>query len=164
MLLCANIDYVDLVPMRAAGYDPIFDFFKLQMELIGRLQRRVRAKVGRCHGDVLVVDLQALAWRHIDPVFMHNVLVPLLKHWQAHYPETLHRAYVLNAPRIFALIWKIIRPVLSDRVAARIVIATDDREEELRELLQFGEGAPLPWLPPIAAESVTFREVVHAIM
>ena len=163
VLLCANIDFVDLVPMRAAGYAPIFEFFKLQMELISRLQCRVRAKVGSCHGDVLVVDLRALAWRHIDPIFMHTVLVPLLKHWQAHYPETLHRAYVLNAPRIFVLIWKIIRPVLSDRVAARIVIATDDRDEELRELLQYGDEA-LPWLPPIAAETVTFREVVQAIM
>jgi|EP01047_Picozoa_sp_COSAG01_P058212 hypothetical protein len=109
------------------------------------------------------MDLAKLGWRHIDPRLMHRVAVPLLKTWcastraharartpefervtggrQAHYPETMHKAYILNAPRIFALIWKIIRPVLAERVVARIVIATDSREEELRALLRYGKPA-----------------------
>ena len=40
--------------------------------------------------------------------------------WQANYPETLVKAYVLNAPKIFELIWKVVRPVLADRGEAPI--------------------------------------------
>ena len=44
----------------------------------------------------------------------------MLMAWQANYPETLVKAYVLNAPKIFELIWKVVRPVLADRGEAPI--------------------------------------------
>lgn len=71
---------------------------------------------------------------------------------------------MLNAPTIFELVWKIVRPVLSDRVVARIVIATDDREDELRTLLGFGKDDPLPWLVPQAGDSATLEDMTSAVL
>ena len=83
---------------------------------------------------------------------------------QAHYPETMHKAYILNAPKIFALIWKIIKPVLADRVVARIVIATDSREEELRKLLRYGESSirPIPAHTFITICAYSMQKIVRA--
>ena len=180
VLLCANIEFVDIVPLREQGLEPNFEFFVTVMEFVTIVQRfitahAVRARgyraadepaetVRRCRGDVIVVDVSALALRHIDARFFYRVAVPILQAWQAHYPETMYRAYVLNAPRIFALVWKMIRPVLTDRVASRIVIATDDRSEELRELLCYSDTEPLPWLTPQAEEPLTTAQMLGPIL
>ena len=180
VLLCANIEFVDIVPLREQGFEPNFDFFVTVMEFVAIMQRcitahAVRAKGcrtadepaerdRRCRGDVIVVDASALALRHIDARFFYRVGVPILQAWQAHYPETLYRAYVLNAPTIFALVWKMIRPALTDRVASRVVIATDGRSEELRELLCYSDTEPLPWLPPQAEEPLTSAQMLEPIL
>ena len=44
--------------------------------------------------------------------------------------------------------------VHSRTVVAKIVIASDDREEELRALLGMTEEEPLPWLMPQASQKV----------
>ncbi len=183
VLLCANIEYVDIVPLRERGLAPNFDFFVNVMEFVALMQRFITARAAgpvscggttdapgraatpaqRCHGDVIVVDVSALAMRHIDPRFFYRVAVPILQAWQAHYPETMHRAYVLNAPKLFAIIWKMIRPVLTDRVASRIVIATDNRSEELRKLLWYSDTEPLPWLAPQAGEPLTTAQIMEGI-
>lgn len=122
MLLCGNVEYLDPAPIRALGFDRNFDFFVAFYEYVTLMHRCCFLRCGddsddnrsgvatpledayfgnrengqcgqRCHGDVAVVDTAALAWRHIDVRLFHRVLVPILQAWQAHYPETLHKAY-----------------------------------------------------------------------
>eukprot|EP01048_Picozoa_sp_COSAG05_P007029 COSAG05_NODE_481_length_9383_cov_6.957777_3_plen_372_part_00 len=155
VLISANIELADPGPLNKAGFEDCHAFFVCVMEYVQRLQRLITCTNGRrCVGDVVVLDVEKLGWRHISPTLMHRVLIPILKSWQAHFPETLHKAFVLNAPKIFELIWKVIRPVLSDRVVAKIIIASDSREDELRELLSMPAPEPLPWLMPFAATKV----------
>lgn len=185
VLLCANIAYVEIVPLREMGLALNFDFFVTVMEFVAVMQRFISVQAAgpadyggttdalaraaelaeqtRCRGDVIVVDVSALALRHIDPRFFYRVAVPILQAWQAHYPETMHKAYVLNAPKLFAMVWKMIRPVLTDRVASRIIIATDDRSEELRELLCYSDTEPLPWLAPQAGEPLTTAQMMEGV-
>jgi hypothetical protein len=155
--LIANIELIDVVPLRKAGLEPNCEMFCLVMEYCQLLQRSLTTGARgppQCGGDVVVLDIAALGWRHIDIRLMHRVLIPILLAWQAHYPDTLHRAYILNAPKVFEIIWRVVKPVLADRVVERIVIATDGREAELRELLGMAESEPLPWLLPQAEHKV----------
>jgi ABC-type glycerol-3-phosphate transport system permease component len=39
-----------------------------------------------------------------------------------HYPEVLRKMYIINAPSIFGLFWKIIKPMMDPVTAAKVVI------------------------------------------
>ena len=42
--------------------------------------------------------------------------------YESNYPETLKKAYIVNAPSFFPLCWKILRPLLSDCTASKVEI------------------------------------------
>eukprot|EP01048_Picozoa_sp_COSAG05_P010911 COSAG05_NODE_991_length_6277_cov_77.221305_1_plen_273_part_00 len=76
VLLCGNIELVDVVPLRKAGLEPNLEFFVTVYEYVCLLQRQLTAAAEgppRCGGDVAVIDVAALAWKHIDPRLMHRV-------------------------------------------------------------------------------------------
>jgi hypothetical protein len=51
------------------------------------------------------------------------------------YPERLHRTYVINAPMIFPLFWKLIKPFLDPVVASKVVILSSDYKSTLLEAI-----------------------------
>eukprot|EP01130_Rhizamoeba_saxonica_P009183 TRINITY_DN3737_c0_g1_i2.p1 TRINITY_DN3737_c0_g1~~TRINITY_DN3737_c0_g1_i2.p1 ORF type:complete len:242 (+),score=48.39 TRINITY_DN3737_c0_g1_i2:179-904(+) len=57
------------------------------------------------------------------------------------YPEILKKLYVVNVPRIFSIIWRLIRPSLDPKVLAKICIIGSGYEEEL---LSFIDASQLP--------------------
>lgn len=49
---------------------------------------------------------------------------------QKQYPETMGRIYILNAPSVFPLVWRGVRPWLDPITAAKIFVLGDKREYE----------------------------------
>ena len=49
----------------------------------------------------------------------------------AHYPERADKVFLINAPRFFSALWKIMKPLVHPRTSARMSIATSDRTELL---------------------------------
>ena len=88
-------------------------------------------------GDLIVVDCAALAWKHIDFKLL-KISAPLIALWQNHYPEVLYRVYIINAPKLFEVVWRVIRPMLNELVVRRVVIAAHDCAADLAELLPEG--------------------------
>ena len=58
---------------------------------------------------------------------------------QANYPEDLCQTYIINAPRIFGAIWKVISLVLNERTKSKIQVSTSDFDGRLAALVG-GEG------------------------
>jgi hypothetical protein len=54
-----------------------------------------------------------------------------------HYPETLGRMFIINAPTVFSIAWSIIRPFLDERTQNKIEIfaSEDGWKKRLREII-----------------------------
>ncbi|ORX58798.1 CRAL/TRIO domain-containing protein [Hesseltinella vesiculosa] len=52
-------------------------------------------------------------------------------HFQAHYPETLHRLFIVNAPSAFLVMWKVIKPWLDKRTLDKVHILGKDYRDVL---------------------------------
>lgn len=75
-----------------------------------------------------VVDFDGFCWRDQNP----KSAVVTAKLMQ-HFPEMLHLAVLINAPKLFSGVYKLIRPILDERVRNKILF---QRSEEAVETLQ----------------------------
>jgi phosphatidylinositol/phosphatidylcholine transfer protein len=75
-----------------------------------------------------IVDLAGLNLGHrkVLDVFKHINAVD-----ERNYPETLAHTFVVNAPGVFTMIWKIIKPWMDPVTAAKVFVLGSDFKEEL---------------------------------
>lgn len=78
-------------------------------------------------GEVHVMDANMFGSRHLSRKFQ-AILVPVLKEWQQHYPETLHRAVIVNAPWYVYVVWKVLRLIFNEQTREKIFIESDAAE------------------------------------
>ena len=74
-----------------------------------------------CEGTLEIYDAGGLAWSQMH-VGGLKLLAKTLGLGTANYPENLHRAFIINAPRFLAVGWKVISPVLNRRTQEKISI------------------------------------------
>ncbi|CAB9527709.1 SEC14-like protein 1 [Seminavis robusta] len=67
-------------------------------------------------------DLDGFRIQQLSPSFISIVLKPWVQQLQANYPETAKRIDVIHPPRVVALLWKLITPLLSPGTVAKIRI------------------------------------------
>ncbi|KAK3913656.1 SEC14-like protein 2 [Frankliniella fusca] len=97
-----------------------------QMETYLHLSREATRERGdAAHGIVAVIDMQDFnlrqwAWRPAG-----EVVVNLLQTYEANYPETLKNCYIINAPRVFAIAWSVVKNFLNDYTQSKIHILKD---------------------------------------
>jgi len=76
-------------------------------------------------GTVIIEDLQGLGMKHMLTQGL-DMIQKLAEIDQNHYPESLKKMYLVNAPSIFSVIWKIIAPWLDPITAAKMAIVSTD--------------------------------------
>ncbi|CAB9505535.1 SEC14-like protein 2 [Seminavis robusta] len=91
----------------------------------GRYQKEYERLHGHeIHRITVVVDLVGLSTRHMKPG-----LLPLFREVvnvaQAHYCGIAKRVFVIRAPRIFKVIWKIVQHFLEDRMKKLLIFASE---------------------------------------
>jgi hypothetical protein len=62
---------------------------------------------------------------------------------EQHYPERMHKALVVNAPRWFSAVWKVVAPLLDPSTAQKIQIFSN-RQDALAALLEELDGDQIP--------------------
>ena len=62
---------------------------------------------------------------------------------EQHYPERMHKALVVNAPRWFSAVWKVVAPLLDPSTAQKIQIFSN-RQDALAALLEELDGEQIP--------------------
>lgn len=71
------------------------------------------------HGGIVIVDLEGLSWRHIGEVKVFNEITTAVK---ILHPERQRRCFVIRAPRAFAAVWRLVKPLIDPRTTAKITI------------------------------------------
>lgn len=92
-----------------------------------------------------IVDFEHFSLRQLYSWQVINLLTDLIKIYEDNYPEILEKAYVINAPRFFPVLWKLLSPFLSQRTVDKIAIyGTEQWRKNIFERLD-PEGIPQHW-------------------
>jgi len=101
-----------------------------------------------------VLDLQQLAYRNVDA----RGLITGFQFLQAYYPERLAKCFILNMPKFFVSVWRLVSRFLEKATLEKIVIVTneDERKDFIKEI---GEEA-LPEEYGGRAKLIALQDVV----
>jgi len=102
-------------------------------------------------GIVFVYDLSSLTMPHLSRG-NYNMFQVFNSYSANNYPETLRRVFLINAPPIFTLSWKVAKKFLDPVTIKKIVILGNDYKKELlsvipAESLPKAYGGTLDYLP-----------------
>ncbi|CAI0459363.1 unnamed protein product [Linum tenue] len=76
---------------------------------------------------MIILDLQQIGYKNVDA----RGFITGFQFLQAYYPERLHKLYILNMPRFFASVWRIVSRCLEKATLEKIMIVTNDKEMEV---------------------------------
>mmetsp|Transcript_78176 Transcript_78176/g.253781 ORF Transcript_78176/g.253781 Transcript_78176/m.253781 type:complete len:430 (-) Transcript_78176:216-1505(-) len=71
------------------------------------------------HGGIVVVDAEGLSWRHKDDVKVFQEIAQVARFL---HPERQRKCFIVRAPRMFSMLWKLISPTLDPRARDKISI------------------------------------------
>jgi hypothetical protein len=72
----------------------------------------------------LVIDYDGFKLKNAPPLSTSKYTLDIL---QRHYPERMHRAYVLNPPLVFKIFWNIVKNFVDPVTKTKIVFCTGDK-------------------------------------
>jgi hypothetical protein len=107
-----------------------------QLEVAERAKVRLGvAKTGAPFRKHLVIeDLGGLGWSHLSTATT-DLAKQLITLDESHYPESMQKMFIINTPWIFNTVWKLLKPIISERTVAKIEILGSDYIDKLRELV-----------------------------
>ncbi|GBG28314.1 SEC14-like protein 2 [Hondaea fermentalgiana] len=107
------------------------DFAAVKEEIIEQKCIESQRRIGRPQYQVVVIsDVKMLSMRHWHTRGI-RVLKAAVSIDDTYYPERLKVAYIINAPKIFSFIWKVVKTFLDVNTRAKIQIFSNTPTEEL---------------------------------
>jgi len=93
------------------------------MELREQALEELSKKEGkpRDEGIYIIFDLIELGWKHFYMPAI-NVVMESLKIDDLHYPELIKKLIIINAPSIFSVFWRLIKPMMDPRTVEKTEI------------------------------------------
>jgi len=142
-------DILDIIAL-----DDMVKFHLYIQELCSKELRRLinEEKSDTYAGIVYVYDLSSLTLSHLSRANYH--MFQVFNSFDANnYPETLRRVFLINAPSIFTMCWKVAKKFLDPVTIKKIVILGNDYLQELltiipAESIPKAYGGTLDFLPP----------------
>lgn len=113
------------------------------------LQRESVQRQGWCKGTYDVYDCSGIGRAQTDLGSL-RVLARITGLGERHYPENLAACFVIHAPTIVSLAWRVVTPVLSEKTREKVCISSG-MPESLREKLG-GEAAVQAMLASVPKE------------
>lgn len=88
-----------------------------------KIKRDTSSKLGReIETQYVIMDFENFSLRQVYSWQVLNLLVGLLKMYEANFPESLEKAFVINVPSFFPTLWKMVRPLLTERTVSKVAI------------------------------------------
>eukprot|EP01121_Diplochlamys_sp_Union-15-3_P011711 TRINITY_DN3424_c0_g1_i7.p1 TRINITY_DN3424_c0_g1~~TRINITY_DN3424_c0_g1_i7.p1 ORF type:complete len:434 (-),score=96.89 TRINITY_DN3424_c0_g1_i7:74-1375(-) len=110
--------------------DFLIDYHIYRMEEIEKLRYNIYKEKGYTGGAVIIQDFSGLGWGHV-----YNPALAAIKKVFAidadNYPEFLRRCYFINCPKIFTMLWAIVKPWVDKRTLDKIKILGSNYQEAL---------------------------------
>ncbi|CAD5231446.1 unnamed protein product [Bursaphelenchus xylophilus] len=125
-ILCQVIGRVK--PKQFAYCGRVSDLFKgtlMSNIILYNLVRQTERKQSRRCGMKLIYDLNGLGKEHFYPPTV-KVYLNVLKLAQDHFPELMHRVFIINAPGMFASAYNVFKSVLTTRLRKLVEIMNGD--------------------------------------
>ena len=90
-------------------------------------------RVAVAHGGVFVLDCDGMGRRHLGEIRIFKYCSVALK---ILHPERQRKTFIVRAPRVFSLVWKLLKPMLDARIISKINIlgVHDDLQPLVDEL------------------------------
>ena len=84
-----------------------------------------------------IIDLQGLNFKYLRQGEIVNFMKEFVKTMDHHYPQRANKTLIINAPKWFNLLYKIVSPLLRESTKAKIEIHTRGKrqDKELKALL-----------------------------
>ena len=73
-----------------------------------------------------------------------EVVISLIKMYEANYPEILKCCYIINAPKVFAFAFSIVKRFLDDYTIGKIQIHKADQKRWLPAILETCDASQIP--------------------
>nr|XP_050024460.1 SEC14-like protein 2 isoform X1 [Dermacentor andersoni] len=113
------------------------------LELQEKIKREASRKLGQSiDTQYIIVDLEGFSIRQLYSWQVIELLTDLLKKYEANYPESLEKGFVINAPNFFPVLWKIVRPFLTQRTVDKVAIYAKDGWKD--DLVKYVDLTKLP--------------------
>ncbi|XP_070395555.1 SEC14-like protein 2 [Dermacentor albipictus] len=89
----------------------------------------------------LVIDFDNFSIRNVYSWQVVKAITDVLQMMEDHFPECLEKCIAINAPSFFPILWRLIRPFLTQRTADKVEVFVDGWKELLLSII---DAASLP--------------------
>ncbi|PRQ41051.1 putative CRAL-TRIO lipid binding domain, CRAL/TRIO domain-containing protein [Rosa chinensis] len=120
--------------IKASKHYPAKDQLQYKKFVVHLLDKTIASSFrGREIGNerlIGILDLQQISYKNVDA----RGLITGFQFLQAYYPERLGKLFILNMPRFFVSVWRMVSCFLEKATAAKVVIVTN--EDEKRDFIK----------------------------
>ncbi|ODN04859.1 SEC14-like protein 2 [Orchesella cincta] len=92
----------------------------------------------------LIFDMYNLSFWQLASMKTIETILEVVRRYEANHPEILHKAYVVNASRIFNMLFNIVKPFLSPRTLDKVNIYSAQQSQWMPALMKDIEQDQLP--------------------
>jgi len=85
---------------------------------------------------IIVVDWRGFSMRQFASMTSMQTMMELCSRFEANYPETIKIVYYLNTPRVFSLIWAIMKPLMAEHTLTKIQIFGNNEAKYIPAILK----------------------------
>lgn len=116
------------------------------LEYMEFLKRSSKKEVDQeLENQYLVIDLDKFGLRQVYSWQAIKAITDMLKMMEDHFPECLEKCICINAPSFFPVLWKLVRPFLTQRTADKVnVYSKDGWKNALLDIMD-AEQLPAHW-------------------
>ncbi|KAK4004692.1 SEC14-like protein 2 isoform X1 [Daphnia magna] len=93
---------------------------------------------------VFILDFEHFSMKQLASKLAVETILDIVKHFLANYPDLFRRAFVINAPRIFSVLFAMIKPLIPATDFPKIKIFAANKSEWLPALLEEIDADQLP--------------------
>jgi len=95
--------------------------------------------------STMIMDLEEFGMQHITHKPTLDVAMQYVQFYEANYPEVLRRMFIVNAPKIFSILFALLKPFLNGTTFSKIVfLGSSDSPHTHKALLDEIEADQLP--------------------
>eukprot|EP01062_Namystynia_karyoxenos_P063330 TRINITY_DN56142_c0_g1_i1.p1 TRINITY_DN56142_c0_g1~~TRINITY_DN56142_c0_g1_i1.p1 ORF type:complete len:459 (+),score=115.18 TRINITY_DN56142_c0_g1_i1:99-1475(+) len=125
-----------------ARQDVVLMHIRQQEIAMARIEESELRLGRRVDGQFVIADMATLSmWPNSDGQWLFK---SIQKIDEAHYPETLGVQFIVNAPAVFTVIWKVVKWWLDPATRAKVQIYSGGKEHWQHELHKYVDPAQLP--------------------
>jgi hypothetical protein len=120
--------------LKAVSEKDLLHYHVFTVERDEKRRAQLFAERGVYPGTVIVQDCQGLGWKHLYRPAI-GVLQKLFKMDQDNYPESLRKMYVVNAPKLFTVVYAMVKPLVDPRTLQKVIVLGSSFKEELLKVM-----------------------------